>query len=384
MMKLPINKILNCDALTILKTLPSNLINSVISSPPYWALRDYGVEGQLGLEPTFGEYITKLCDIFDEVKRVLRKDGTCFVNLGDTYGGTGQKNDFIAPKYKKGLDNSFLRPNGKILEKSLCLIPMQFAIEMVNRGWILRNDIVWYKRNSMPSSVNDRFTNKWEHLFFFVKSKKYYFDLDSVRKPHKQSSINRINAEFSDHSSFNYRVREACKGTLHAKFGEMYKATPQEIESYGSPRVRTYHSKFLNQQLANKKELRNLGVPHDEANCNPIGGNPGDVVFIDEDCDFWDITTKPHSFAHFACYPEELVEKPLKCGCPKDGIVLDPFIGSGTTALVALKQNKKFIGIELNQGYIEIAKERLKPYLEQTKLFEDFVKNPPEKQDGTL
>lgn len=418
MKEIPINQVLEGDSLSILKTLPSESINCVMTSPPYWALRDYGVEGQLGLEPTFKGYIDKLCDIFDEVKRVLRKDGTCWVNLGDTYYGGNKDNDHVTSKTQLNNKGSLTVQGGVFKEarelpnKSLCLIPFRFAIEMINRGWILRNDIVWYKRNSMPSSTKDRFANKWEHLFFFVKSKKYYFDLDSVRKPYKIESANPIRAGFSDSVSFNYRVREAVKGTLTAKFGEMYKSTPEEIESYGSPRAREFR----------KGRKANNSKP--EKWLNEKGGNPGD---------HWDITTRGHPFAHFAVYPPELCETPIKCGCPEfvcnecekprekivepsenykkflgkgnlnehhagqdtkekfkvkvnaeyiekgytscscdagfsGGIVLDPFFGSGTTGLVALKQNKNFVGIELNPEYIKIANERLKPLLEQQKI----------------
>jgi len=164
-----------------------------ITSPPYWALRDYGVEGELGLELTFQEYINRLCDIFDEVKRVLKKDGTCWVNLGDTYaGGNGNTSD-----YERGRNSCIptstkkTAPSGKpksskvkgIQNKSLIQIPSRFAIEMTNRGWMLRNEIIWHKPNAMPSSVLDRFTVKNEKLFFFTKNKKYYFDIDSVRVP---------------------------------------------------------------------------------------------------------------------------------------------------------------------------------------------------------
>ncbi|MDP2671994.1 MAG: site-specific DNA-methyltransferase [Candidatus Daviesbacteria bacterium] len=386
------NKIYHGDALEVLKTFPDNSIDCVMTSPPYWALRDYSTEGQLGLEPTYQEHVSKMCDVFDEVKRVLKKEGTCWVNYGDTYIGSPPGNKFDGQKDKgdglfsrliirNGIQNNNAKviinnnPDPKLPErlrgreqvdkqdlqdKCLSLIPMRFAIEMVSRGWILRNDCVWYKRNSMPSSVKDRFANKWEHLFFFVKSKRYYFDLDSIRKPHLASSISRINAGFSDKVSFNYRVREAVKGTLEPNFGSRYTATAEEKVGYNEK----YNQ--LNDKAYQKKVL---GVPHDKANCNPKGGNPGDVLKIDEEpSDFWDITTQPHKFAHFACYPERLCEMPIKAGCPPGGIVLDPFMGSGTTALVALKQNKKFVGIELNESYIDIAMKRLKPWMNQTKL----------------
>src|SRR3990167_5715206 len=315
-----LNKIYNIDALEGLKKLDSESVDCVVTSPPYWNLRDYGVEGQLGLEPTFQEYITKLIEIFDEVKRVLKKEGTCWVNIGDTYSGAGAgQKDTGKAVYE---ENDFRKKPSKtnLPDKSLCLIPFRFAILMQERGWILRNDIVWFKRNSMPSSVKDRFANKWEHIFFFVKNKKYYFDLNSVRKPYLEASVNRINAGFSDKVSFNYRVRESLKGTLEPNFGSRYNATEEEktkyknmsleqAEALGSPRAREvrYKDKVGNGQLSDKAYQRKvLGIPHDEANIHPLGGNPGD---------HWDITTQPHPFAHFAVYPERLIEIPIKAGC---------------------------------------------------------------------
>jgi len=161
------------DCLEKMKELPDESVDMVMTSPPYWALRDYGVDGQLGLEPTFQEYINKLCDIFDEVKRVLKKEGTCWVNMGDTYSGGVNNND------KKKVDGAkTIKPIKAmgVQDKCLLQIPSRFAIEMCNRGWILRNEIIWHKPNCMPSSVRDRFTVDFEKIFFFTKSKKYYFE----------------------------------------------------------------------------------------------------------------------------------------------------------------------------------------------------------------
>jgi len=170
------------DALEVLKQMPDESINCVVTSPPYWALRDYGSEEQLGLEPDFNEYLEKLWAIFDEIYRVLRKNGTCWVNLGDTYystekgtGGTSSKNK-LGEKTFKAVHFKPIKPKAKYREKSLCLIPERFAIGMVERGWILRNKIVWHKPNTLPESVKDRFTRSYEYIFFFTKSRKYYFE----------------------------------------------------------------------------------------------------------------------------------------------------------------------------------------------------------------
>ncbi len=385
------NIILNGDALTHLKELPNESIDCVMTSPPYWALRDYGVKGQLGLEPTFKLYIKHLCDIFDEVKRVLKKSGTCWVNLGDSYGGSGNSSGHKEDTMNLGYTTKDMgaskgnQQSTKGMEKSLVMIPFRFAIEMVNRGWILRNNIIWKKNNCMPSSAKDRFTVDFEYLFFFVKNKEYYFE--TQYEPHltqeKRIGIVR-NREYNYNSKLNamnkkrYSLREKRGGDKNPDF------------------------------------------------YNSLGRNKRTV---------WTINPKPFKESHFAVYPEELCETPIKAGCPefvcvkcgkakekieekeyeqlgkiteneksKDprqgnnfgtrrlgrarisniinkgyiscscnteftgGIVLDPFFGSGTTGLVALKQNKKFIGIELNNSYISIAKKRLKPFLEQEKL----------------
>jgi len=299
------NKIIQGDCLEVLKTLPDESIDMVMTSPPYWALRDYGVDGQLGLEPTFQGYINKLCDIFDEVKRVLKKEGTCWVNMGDTYisKGEGRHDGYTDPKYKNGRVGRKIEANALpqiIPEKCLAQIPSRFAIEMTNRGWILRNEIIWHKPNCMPSSVKDRFTVDFEKLFFFVKSKKYWFETQYEELAYQDRRGNQ---------------RIAYKGKLEKNRD---KFNIQPVDYFGQP---------------------------------PQGRNKRTV---------WTITTKPYKEAHFATYPEQLCETPIKAGCPKGGIVLDPFFGAGTTGLVAQKLKRNYIGIELNPEYIKIAEQRLR------------------------
>ena len=390
------NKIIQGNAIEQLKTLPEKSVNMCMTSPPYWALRDYGTatwEGgnenckheeakeksrydnplpknsiqnkdrkgtdaprwkeecpnchaikkdlQLGLEPTFDEYIKNLCDIFDEVKRVLRDDGTCWVNIGDTYSGGGgwtgipEDWDSISTKSKQ---QRFENPSKKtrLQDKSLVMIPFRFAIEMVNRGWILRNTIIWHKRNCMPSSVKDRFTVDFEYLFFFSKNKKYYFE--TQYEPVKEESIKRTKYKWDGH-------REKMSSWVGMDIKKMVTKIPYKENS-------KYESE--EQERTHKQGIKGSDISYYE-----YGRNKRTV---------WTINPKPFKEAHFAVYPEELCETPIKAGCCEGGIVLDPFFGSGTTGLVALKQNKKFIGIELNPEYIEIAKKRLKPYLEQRKL----------------
>ncbi len=304
------NHIYQGSALEVLKTFPDESIDCCMTSPPYWNLRDYGVEGQIGLEPTFKLYITNLCSIFDEVKRVLKPQGSCWINLGDSY--STQSGGMAQGKYGKLGTNvmdgqKIKQPKTELKDKCLCMIPERFAIKMINNGWILRNQIIWRKPNAMPSSSVDRFTVDFEKVFFFVKETKYHFK--QQLEPIQNSTISRVRYP---------RCNEDSKGA-----SGNYGISATEYGDY-----------------SNGRNMRTT----------------------------WDISLKPFGEAHFATYPEKLVETPLKSGCPEEGIVLDPFFGAGTTGLVALKQNKKFIGIELNPEYIEIANKRLKPHLEQTRL----------------
>jgi len=318
-----LNKIYNIDCLEGLKQLEDNSIDCCITSPPYWVLRDYGVEGQLGLEPTFQEYINKLCNIFDEVKRVLKKDGTCWVNMGDTYMGNSSYSEkgrqgFVNDKIgminkKKWLDPKYpteSRMRGRehiekcdIESKSLCQIPSRFAIEMCDRGWILRNEIIWHKPNCMPSSVKDRFTVDFEKIFFFTKNKKYYFEtqyeeMTDTSKKRLNQNIDSQNGSWRGIGG-GYKINGAMKAKGNIELGR------------------------------NKRCV-------------------------------WRVPTKPFKEAHFATYPEDLIKPCILAGCPEKGIVLDPFMGAGTTAKVALDNNRSYIGFELNNDYIKIAEDRLK------------------------
>lgn len=266
------NTIICGDALAALKELPSESVQMSITSPPYWNLRDYHVDGQIGLEPSYDEYVTKLCDVFDEVRRVLRPDGTLWVNLADSYSGSngGAPSPLKAQRFAYTLPPA---PHSDIPHKSLCLIPSRFAIEMVRRGWILRNVLIWQKPNAVPESMTDRFTNDFEYLFFFAKSRRYYFTQQF------EPAIDR--------------------GTLRR-----------------------------GQYLRNKRCV-------------------------------WTIPTKGFAGNHFAVYPEALVETPIRACCPKGGVVLDPFLGTGTTAVAAQRLGRQWMGIELNPEYVELARQRL-------------------------
>lgn len=295
--------------------MPNDYLDCVITSPPYWQLRDYGYEGQWGLEPTYNQYLEHLWEMMDEIHRVLKDDGTCWVNLGDTYGtqsgGLKGKSTFD-PKNKNATIQVI--EQSKTIHKCLLLIPHRFAIGCIDRGWIVRNDIVWAKRNGMPESVTDRFSKKHEYFFFMVKSEKYYFDLDAVRDKHIHANDKRNDGE-----------------------RHIYK---EGVKSMNNDMLATNAVSF-----------------------NPLGKNPGSVS------DFWDIPTKPSSNEHYAAYNDELIKKPILAGCPEGGIIYDPFMGTGSTAESALRANRKFIGSEMSEKYIDIANKRLEPYLLQPTLF---------------
>ena len=313
-----INKIYNEPCLETLKKMPNDFLDCVISSPPYWQLRDYGYDGQWGLEPTFEEYLEHLWEMMDEIYRVLKPSGTCWINLGDTYNNSGWAGDrkdkyndqpIVASGTKAGRGGQKGFP-----DKCLILIPHRFAIGCIDRGWLVRNDIIWAKRNGMPEPVNDRFTKKHEYIFLMTKSKKYYFDLDAIRDKHIWESDKRND------------------GNRH-------------------------------QYNEGSKSLDDSNVDANAVSFNPKGKNPGSVS------DFWDVKTKPSTTKHYASYNVELITKPILAGCPENGLIYDPFMGTGTTAIHAINNNRKFIGSEMSQDYIKICNERVNIELSKLKLF---------------
>ena len=317
---LELNKIYNMDCLKGLKQLPDNSINCCVTSPPYWGLRDYGVEGQIGLESTPEEYVENMVKVFREVKRVLRDDGTLWLNLGDSYAGSGR-----GPTGRNGIGNQEKRqgfhspkvviPTG-LKPKDLVGIPWMVAFALRADGWYLRQDIIWHKPNPMPESVKDRCTKAHEYIFLLTKSGRYYYDADAIREPHKE-----IDRRFGgDGTHFGTGVR--------------------------------YHNN------APKGVQRGAWLGQ-----HPKGRNKRTV---------WSVTTKPFKGAHFAVFPPDLIKPCILAGCPAGGVVLDPFMGSGTTGMAAAMYQRNFIGFELNPEYCKMAEKRIKPYLMQQPIFELF------------
>jgi site-specific DNA-methyltransferase (cytosine-N4-specific) len=290
------------NSITVAATLEPQSIQSVVTSPPYFGLRDYGVGGQLGAEETPAEFVSALVAVFDAIRPALADDGTLWVNLGDSYSSGGRKSyDNKGGKNPGAVGTS--RPQSGVSAKNLLGIPWRFAFAMQDTGWILRNDIIWAKPNAMPESVTDRFSKRYEHVFLFAKNPRYYFDLDAVRVPHTSPQTGRA-----------------------ATFG---RKTKEEI--------------IPNQAATQHRE----GRPDTPAG-NPLGKNPGDV---------WDISTKPFQGAHFATFPPELPERCILASTRPGDTVLDPFSGAGTTGMVARQHGRKYIGIDLNAEYHDLALE---------------------------
>ena len=397
----PTHKIICDNALDALKGLSKESIDMTMTSPPYWGLRDYGEDtaniwggdkdcehrwldntyvrntditagekqktnkgsigrdnpvsnafcskcnawrGQLGLEPTPELYIEHLRMMFVEVKRVLKKTGTCWVNIGDSYSASSTHASNSRATYYDGLSKSYGKKSGRdvrsehkrfqdgLPQKCMVMIPERFAFMMLDLGYILRNKIIWRKPNPMPSSVKDRFNTTYEMLYFFSKSHKYWFDLDAVREEHKPESLIRVKGKWNGH-------REPM-------------------------------SSFQGMDI---KRM-----------CSPLGKNPGDVIEVSKEewleycnylwdlsCeypDFFSINTQSFPEAHFAVFPGKLCEKPILAGCPESGIILDPFGGSGTISIEAEKLNRSSIIVDIKKEYCKMALKRLSKIALQTKL----------------
>ena len=477
---LNLNQIHCIDALAGLRKLPDECVDCVMTSPPYWALRDYGTKpliwdgdpqcnhdfeperlvrptgtgatdstrttggtksrkavrsneliesafcrkcsawsGSLGLEPTIELFVRHLVSVFDEIKRVLKPTGTLWVNIGDGYAGSWasyaphrteeRRKDLLENSsswHRRAYDSTFRPPTSykqTVPSKSLCLVPARFMIAMAERGWILRNDIVWHKPNHMPTSVKDRLACSWEHLLLFSKSRSYYFDLDAIREPHvtKGARLFRpgkhARARDSPHLRGNRMPPTVNdRNGLHRNGrnpGDFW-TVPSEtrtlgalIGTRGAVKVPGGAGWFGHGPGGQARIVRE----QDPRWLSPLGKNPGDS---------WDIATKGFRGAHFAVYPEKLCERPILAGCPAQvcakcgmppskessrrvrkgavhsirntailrclckattlpGIVLDPFAGAGTTCLVAKRLGRRFIGLEMNPDYVAMARKRI-------------------------
>ena len=289
----------------VLKQMESESVDCVVTSPPYWGLRDYGTSDQLGLEPTPEEYVTNLVKVFQEVHRVLKPSGTVWLNLGDSYynyrpGGTSQAKQSVAKNNGAVVNHSGKRNNiiEGLKEKDLVGIPWRVAFALQADGWYLRSDIIWQKPNPMPESVKDRPTKSHEYIFLLTKSKKYYYDADAIKEPTVSQDKYKRDRDNPDYKFNNTHGRTKMSGLKDNKYTRR-----------------------------NKRDV-------------------------------WSINTKPYKEAHFAVFPEEIPMNCIKAGSPKDGVVLDPFVGSGTTLKVARQLGRKAIGIDINTEYLDLCIKR--------------------------
>ena len=408
MKKLELNKIYQGDSLEVLKTFPDESIDMCVTSPPYWGLRDYDVDGQIGLEETPEEFVNKLCDVFDEVRRVLKPGGSCWVNLGDSYCRTPNEQvgmSGIKAKYQYNIQHK--KNYSDIYKpKSLIQIPSRFAIEMTNRGWILRNELIWHKPACMPASVKDRYTVDFEKMFFFTKNRKYHFKQQfepisplTLKDKRPPVSVKYVRGKdgMEKKTKVPYAVQPRTKEFVN------YRDIP-DLHTEGHEEIRQYLQKWRNKAgfTINQVEEHfgnSKGHHWFEAAKSNTSSYPNDedwkelktLFGFDDKYDeimttvynkssektsdsrgrnkrtVWSVNPASFKDAHFAVYPPELIESPIDAGCPDDGVVLDPFMGSGTTAEVAMKQGKDWVGIDLNPSFIKIADKRLKPTIIEKK-----------------
>jgi DNA modification methylase len=291
------DKIICGDALDVLRTLPSESVHCCVTSPPYFGLRDYGADGQIGCEDTPGEYIKSLAGVFAEVYRVLKDDGTLWLNIADVY---------CNKNWRKPKCDETLRPK----PKDLTGIPWTLALLLRDKGWYLRSDVIWIKPNPVPENVSDRLSRSYEHIFLLAKSRRYFFDAGAIAEPVAAGTIRRMKASRTGASKY----------------------------ANGVPGQPT--------QTINKP--REAGAVPDE--CIPVLRNKRDV---------WHISASPYRGAHFAAFPPMLAKTCILAGCPKGGTVLDPFFGSGTTGLAAKELSRHFIGIDINKDYCRLARTRI-------------------------
>ncbi len=299
-----IDRIFIGDALHILKSLPSISVHTCVTSPPYFGLRDYGVKGQMGLEDSPDSYVQKLVVLFREVRRVLQDDGTLWLNLGDSYSAGGRGGGGKQNTNKGSIGLGAWKVKG-YAQKQLLGIPWRVAFALQTDGWLLRSDIIWAKPNVMPESVTDRPTKAHEYLFLFAKSSTYYYDADAIREPLAAASIERV--------KYGWRSEKANASVKG-------RTTGIAVEEMGA--------RFANPRGRNKRTV-------------------------------WTVTTSASKMKHMAMFPEKLIEPCILAGAPKNALVLDPFLGSGTTAAVAKRLGRRYVGIELNPAYVKLAIERL-------------------------
>jgi DNA modification methylase len=290
--------------------MPRESVDCIVTSPPYYGLRDYGVRGQIGLEPTPRGFVDRLVAVLREARCVLKDGGTLWLNLGDSYVVTGDKGGWKDPKHPEGRNAQAVSLTKKVSglkRKDLIGIPWRVAFALQEDGWYLRQDIIWHKPNPMPESVRDRCTKSHEYIFLLSKSPNYYYDHGAIKEPVSDVSLKRAEYGWDCDRPSTKNAAMGGSGIHTEKMG----------------------TRFVNPDGRNKRSV-------------------------------WTVTTKPFKGAHFATFPPDLIEPCILAGCPLGGVVLDPFFGSGTTGQVAQENGRSYVGIELNPEYVDIAKKRLR------------------------
>lgn len=399
------NTIHNMDCIRGMKMLPDSSVQCCVTSPPFWSLRDYGSEEQYGLEPTPEDYVAKMVEVFTEVKRLLKQNGTLWLNLGDAYWGSGKagKNSSYQTKHTEfgkpstnssrfGIPTTGKHPALKSKDliglpwriafalQGFAVVPMYSFTEWADilkearekgdwelvlfvegllrksdlleglkkSGWYLRQDIIWHKPNPLPESMTDRCTKSHEYIFLLSRSPKYYFDQQAIKTVLKDSSVLRLLQDIELQRGSD-RIPGKTNGTMKAKVSGR-KPRPG-IDINGGNQSKGHIPMGL-EGTSFKGHKGNF-----KANGELIGGSMANKRSV------WTVATRPFKEAHFATYPEELIVDCIKAGSKESDLILDPFMGSGTTALVSLLLNRKFIGFELNPDYIRIAHKRLRERL---------------------
>jgi DNA modification methylase len=341
------------DALGVLRELPDGAVDCCVTSPPYFGLRDYGVDGQYGLEASPAEYVETMRAVFAEVRRVLVDDGTLWLNLGDSYvssnGHTDPNNtSTLRGRRQAGMTPGIVGRRADLPPKSLLGMPWRTALALQDDGWTLRNDVIWSKPNAMPESVTDRLSSRHEHLFMLSKSRTYWFDLDPIREPllhpdaadgtrvfgGKQGGVGKVGSSF--------RIAGGMPNTYGRKREASCADTSGLTGSGTTTTVGATPATDVDTSVQTDSGIR--------------GRNPGDV---------WTVPTQPFAEAHFAVMPQALAERAILAGCKPGGVVLDPFSGSGTSGLAATKHGRRYIGIDLNRDYLDLS---LRTRLEQMAL----------------
>ncbi len=330
-------RVLIGDVLDQLRTLDDESVNCVVTSPPYWGLRDYGMAGQIGLESTPLEFVAKMVEVFREVRRVLRKDGTCWVNMGDSYNGSAAtvsaitKSEIREATRSEALSGGRIPPQGSaprvigLKQKDLCGIPWRLAFALQDDGWYLRQDIIWHKPNPMPESVTDRCTKSHEYIFLLTKSAKYWSDFDAIRELASTTRPDLL--AWGERPDIGYPNGEQSRRRAKVPGG-----WDTGAGGHGTiHRTGRTEAQYVDAEVSTTRNKRSV----------------------------WTVATQPYPDAHFATFPEELPKLCILAGCPVGGTVLDPFAGSGTTLAVAVSLGRQAIGIELNPEYAKLIEKRL-------------------------